>query len=70
MANLTAEELDFIKTGSAEYTKIKIGLGELELQKQGFIKQAQTIVKAFLKKSERHSQTMRRFLLKSMAKTL
>ena len=47
MANLTAEELDFIKTGSAEYTKIKIGLGELELQKQGLIKQAHTIVEAF-----------------------
>ena len=47
MANLTTEELDFIKTGSAEYTKIKISLGELELQKQGLIKQAQTIVEAF-----------------------
>ena len=47
MANLTAEELDFIKTGSAEYTKIKIGLGELELQKQGLIKQAYTIIEAF-----------------------
>jgi hypothetical protein len=47
MANLTNEELEFIKTGSAEYTKIKIGLGELELQKQGLIKQAQSIVEAF-----------------------
>lgn len=47
MANLTAEELDFIKTGSAEYTKVKIGLGELELQKQGLLKQAQSIVDAF-----------------------
>ena len=47
MANLTAEELDFIKKGSAEYTKIKIGLGELELQKQGLIKQANSIIEAF-----------------------
>ena len=45
--NLTAEELDFIKTGSAEYTKIKISLGELELQKQGLIAQAEKIREAF-----------------------
>ena len=47
MANLTAEELDFIKKGSAEYTKIKISLGELELQKQGLIFQAEKIREAF-----------------------
>ena len=47
MANLTTEELEFIKTGSAEYTKIKIGLGELELQKQGLIFQAEKIREAF-----------------------
>jgi hypothetical protein len=47
MANLTAEELEFIKTGSAEYTKIKISLGELELQKQGLIKQAEGVINAF-----------------------
>jgi hypothetical protein len=45
--NLTAEELEFIQTGSAEYTKIKIGLGELELQKQGLIAQADKIRQAF-----------------------
>jgi hypothetical protein len=45
--NLTAEELEFIKKGSADYTKIKINLGELELQKQGFIKQAHEIIDAF-----------------------
>jgi hypothetical protein len=50
---LTAEELDFIKKGAAEFTKIKTSLGELELQKQGL-----------LKKAEEH--TMRRFLLRSM----
>jgi hypothetical protein len=45
--NLTAEELEFIKKGSADYTKIKINLGELELQKQGLIKQAHEIINAF-----------------------
>jgi hypothetical protein len=45
--NLTAEELDFIQKGTQEYTKIKINLGELELQKQGFISQAEKIRDAF-----------------------
>ena len=45
--NLTEEELEFIKKGSADYTKIKINLGELELQKQGLIKQAHEIINAF-----------------------
>ena len=45
--NLTEEELEFIKKGSADYTKIKIGLGELELQKQGLIKKAHEIIDAF-----------------------
>jgi hypothetical protein len=44
---LTSEELDFIKNGSAEYTKIKVSLGELELQKQGLIKHAESIIEAF-----------------------
>lgn len=47
MANLTAEELEFIKQGSAEYTKIKISLGDLELQKQGLLFQAEKIREAF-----------------------
>jgi hypothetical protein len=47
MANLTAEELDFIKQGSADYTKVKIALGELELQKQGLIARAEQIQDAF-----------------------
>jgi hypothetical protein len=46
-ANLTAEELDFIKKGTQEYTKIKINLGELELQKQGLIARAEQIQDAF-----------------------
>ena len=45
--SLTTEELEFIRKGSADYTKIKINLSELELQKQGLIKQAEEIVKAF-----------------------
>ena len=45
--SLTTEELEFIRKGSADYTKIKINLGELELQKQGLIKQAHEIVDAF-----------------------
>lgn len=44
---LTAEELDFIKKGTSDYTKIKISIGELELQKQGLIKQAESIIDAF-----------------------
>lgn len=47
VAKLTTEELDFIKNGSAEYNKIKLGLGELELQKQGLISQAEKIREAF-----------------------
>ncbi|MEN9389319.1 MAG: hypothetical protein RLY61_403 [Candidatus Parcubacteria bacterium] len=44
---LTAEELDFIKKGAAEFTKIKTSLGELELQKQGLLKKAEEIAQAF-----------------------
>jgi hypothetical protein len=45
--HLTEEEHNFIKEGSANYTKIKVALGELELQKQGLIEQAQLIVSSF-----------------------
>lgn len=44
---LTEEEHNFIKEGSANYTKVKIALGEIELQKQGLLEQAQLIVKSF-----------------------
>lgn len=44
---LTAEELNFIKQGAAEFTKVKTSLGELELQKQGLIKKAEEIAQAF-----------------------
>jgi hypothetical protein len=52
MTNLTSEELDFIKKGTQDYTKIKISLGELELQKQGLIAQADKIRLAFAKNEE------------------
>jgi hypothetical protein len=45
--HLTEEEHNFIKEGSANYTKVKIALGEIELQKQGLLEQAQLIVKSF-----------------------
>lgn len=44
---LTEEEHNFIKEGSANYTKLKVALGELELQKQSLIEQAQLIVSSF-----------------------
>jgi hypothetical protein len=47
MEQLTNEELKFIQEGSANYTKIKIALGELELQKQSLLEQAKFIVKSF-----------------------
>jgi hypothetical protein len=47
MANLTTEELEFIKSGTQEFTKIKISLGDIELQKQNLIKQADVIMEAF-----------------------
>ena len=45
--NLTAEELDFIKKGTQDFTKIKINLGDLELKKQALIAQAEKIMEAF-----------------------
>ncbi len=45
--HLTEQEHSFIKEGSANYTKVKIALGEIELQKQGLLEQAQLIVKSF-----------------------
>lgn len=41
--SLTTEELEFIRKGSADYTKIKINLGELELQKHGSVKQIEKL---------------------------
>lgn len=47
MANLTAEELEFIQKGTQEFTKIKIKLGDIELNKQHLIKEANSIMDAF-----------------------
>jgi hypothetical protein len=45
--HLTEQEHNFIKEGSANYTKVKIALGEIELQKQGLLEQAKLIVNSF-----------------------
>lgn len=50
---LTQEEHDFIKEGSANYTKLKIALGEIELQKQGLLQQAEMITNAFKENEQR-----------------
>ena len=44
---LTENELNFIKEGSSDYNKIKVSLGEIELQKQLLFSQAEKIVTAF-----------------------
>ena len=48
MALLSTEELEFIRKGQQDFTKIKISIGELELQKQGLILQADKIREAFI----------------------
>ena len=45
--SLTNEELDFIKKGTAEFAKLKMALGEIELQKQNILRQADEIMVAF-----------------------
>jgi len=49
---LSAEELEFIRNGSAEYNKIKMSLGDLELQKYNLLKEASKIVESFNKNEE------------------
>ena len=44
---LTEQELEFIKKGTLEYNKIKMNIGEYELQKQNLILQAEKIREAF-----------------------
>ena len=44
---LTEQELEFIKTGTLEYNKIKMNIGEYELQKQNLVLQAEKIREAF-----------------------
>ena len=49
---LTAEELEFIRTGTSEYNKIKMSLGDLELQKHSLLKETSKIVEAFNKNED------------------
>jgi hypothetical protein len=44
---LTNDELNFIKEGTTEFTKIKIAIGEIELRKQSLLKDAEAIIGAF-----------------------
>jgi len=44
---LTNDELNFIKEGTAEFTKLKITLGDLELRKNAVIKDIESIMNAF-----------------------
>jgi peptidyl-tRNA hydrolase len=44
---LTNEELDFIKNGTAEFNKIKIGIADAELSKQSFLDRAAKVIDAF-----------------------
>jgi len=44
---LTEQELEFIKTGTLEYNKIKMSIAEYELQKQNLFFQAEKIREAF-----------------------
>ena len=44
---LTTDELNFIKEGTAEFTKIKIAIGDIELRKSGLLKDAESIINAF-----------------------
>jgi hypothetical protein len=44
---LTEQELEFIKTGTSEYNKIKMSIGEYELQKQNLFFQAEKIRESF-----------------------
>jgi len=44
---LTSEELDFIKNGTAEFNKIKMGIADAELQKQSLLDRAAKVIDAF-----------------------
>lgn len=44
---LTNDELNFIKEGTAEFTKLKIALGELEIRKSSILKDVDSIIAAF-----------------------
>ena len=44
---LTNDELNFIKEGTTEFTKIKIAIGDIEIRKQSLLKDAESIIGAF-----------------------
>lgn len=44
---LSNEELEFIKNGTAEFNKIKMGIADAELQKQGLLDRAAKVIDAF-----------------------
>jgi hypothetical protein len=44
---LTNEELEFIKNGTAEFNKIKMGIADAELNKQGLLDRAAKVIDAF-----------------------
>ena len=44
---LTTEELEFIKNGTAEFNKIKMGIADAELNKQGLLDRAAKVIDAF-----------------------
>jgi hypothetical protein len=52
IVRLTAEELEFIRKGTSEYNKIKMSLGDLEMQKHSLLKEASKIVESFNKNEQ------------------
>ena len=49
---LTSEELEFIRKGTSEYNKIKMSLGDLEMQKHSLLKEASRIAESFNKNEQ------------------
>lgn len=47
VTKLTAEELQFVQQGTADYKAIKSKIGDLEIQKLSLLRQADLIVEAF-----------------------
>lgn len=47
ITKLTAEELQFVKQGTADYQAIKSKVGDLEIQKLALLRQADAIIDAF-----------------------
>lgn len=47
LTKLTAEELQFVQQGTADYKAIKNNIGDLEIKKANLLKQADLIIEAF-----------------------